>query len=87
MSGKRACNGHSMYTDSKILDVTKNSTNIQYKVSTENFVPGFMVSYRHAKLSLAAPKAQKDSLIVGTSKNARTLKSIRVSGNDKQLAD
>ena len=29
VSGERACNSHSTYVDNEILDVTKNSTNVQ----------------------------------------------------------
>ena len=46
--------GHSMYIDSKILDVSKNSTNVQW---TSMVVPGFMAICCHAKPLLAVSKA------------------------------
>ena len=56
------------------------------QASTGTFVPGFMATYCHAKPLLAVPKAQKALLIVMTSENVRTLKSISDSGGDEQLA-
>ena len=57
------------------------------QAGTRMFVPGFMVTYCHAKPLLAALRVQKVSPIVGTSENERILESIRDSGGDKQLAD
>ena len=51
------------------------------------FIPCFMATYWHAMPLLAVPKAQKASLIIGTSENARVLESIGVNGEDKKLAD
>ena len=56
------------------------------QASIGTFVPGFMVTYCHAKPLLAAPKVQKALPIVRTSENVRTLESIRDGGSDKQLA-
>ena len=60
--------------------------NEQATCSIGTFVPGFMVTYCHAKPLLAAPKVQKALPIVRTSENVRTLESIRDSGSDKLLA-
>ena len=56
------------------------------QASIGTFVPGFMVTYCHAKPLLAVPKVQKALPIVRTSENVRTLESIRDSGSDKLLA-
>ena len=68
VSGKRACNGHSTYIDSEILNVAKNIAQMfNEQASTGTFVPRVMVTYHHGKPLLAVPKAQKASLIVKTS--------------------
>ena len=69
VNSKRACNGHSMFVDSEILDVTKNSQMFNEQASTGTFVPGFIATYCHAKLLLVAPKAQNASPIVETIEN------------------
>ena len=79
-----------MYVDGEILDITKKIAQTfdeQATCSTGMFVPCFMVTYCHAKPLLAAPKAQKASPTTGTSENVRTLKSVRVNGDDKKLAN
>ena len=67
--------GHSTYTDSEILDVTKNSTTVCESSNIVMFVPGFMVTCCHVKPLLAVSKVQKASLTIGTSEN-KSLKSI-----------
>ena len=84
VSGERACNSHSTYVDSEILDVTINSTNIQ---RTSYYRHIYMSTYRHTMPLLAAPRALKASLIIGTSDNEITVEWIRVSGSDKYLAN
>ena len=61
----------STYIDGEILDVTKNSTNVQWTSQYRHVVPGFMAIYYHAKPLLVTSKAQKASLIVRTGKNKR----------------
>ena len=61
---ERACNGHSTYVDSEILDVTKNST-FSEQASTGMFVPGFIVTYCQAKLLLAAPRPRGHHRLLG----------------------
>ena len=57
------------YVDGEIRDVTKIAQIFNEQASTGTFVPGFMATYCHIKLSLAALKAQN---VLSTSENERT---------------
>ena len=58
-----------MYIHGKILDVTKDHKNVSEQAFRDMFVPGFMVTYYHARPSLAVPNVQKASLIIRASEN------------------
>ena len=60
---------------------------INEQASTGMFVPGFMATYCHTKLLLAALKAQKASPIVGTSETREHLSRLESAVVTKQLAD
>lgn len=83
ISGEREYNDHSMYVDSKILVdiyIWLSMAVVCHKIGTNIPVIACLL---HAGML----KAQKASPIVGKSENTRTLNSIRVNGNDEQLAD